>query len=635
MGLKRLLVLGLMVGGVSGCSALSSADRDAALKRSAEFVPGPELRDPQTSSSTQSSQADTTGSEERLMKPPSATELDPQVMYEVLLGEMLALKGAQNDAFRILFPLAEQTRDPGLAERAFQLSMATFDLEAIQAATDLWREISPESSVAWKASYLMAVRDGDQSKAREHWDRYRAVSEQTLDQDLVQAAMRLRQTAPAESGLAFMQWLLQTHPEKATVQYGMGLVLHAYQQYSPAIDYLNKAIGGFEVMLSDVTPAWPASLSQQFRNEMAPEGFAQPWLLQVYRQAHLLMAESYLGVDRPQSGLDALADYVEAYPDDWAMQERYARLEVKAGFYHQAEQRYQAVVNHRPDAHQTRLALALLRLEQGDYEGAIEPLEQLKATRSFESAARYYLGRIAQQQGEEEQARAYYESVVDSEYGLDARLHLAELTYDQLGLEATLEQLSALSPESVEDKVRVLRARALFYRKAGQLDQAIDQYQDAIALTPDNVGLYLKQAMLQFEAERFEAYEATLKQALDLAPAHAELLNALGYFYVEQNRELEQATELLDKAVALAPGQFHILDSRGWLAYKKGELKDAERYLRKALSMQMDPEVLAHLIEVLWVDGQKREARALWQKHRSSFPDHEPLQTLIQRLQSS
>jgi tetratricopeptide (TPR) repeat protein len=631
--LKQVLVLGLVLGGLSGCAGMTSQEREAALKRSAEFAPAPTLTDPSTgvaSGQTDEGQA----RPPRNTKPSSATKLDPQVMYEVLLGEMLALKGAQNEAFSILFPLAQQTRDPGLAERAFQLSMATFDLEAIQAATDLWRDVSPESSVAWKASYLMAVREGDQTRAREHWQRYRAVSEQSLDEDLVQAAMRLRQTAPGEAALEFMQWLLQAHLDRATAQYGMGLILHAYQQYDQAIRFFKQAAGGLEVMLSEVTPGWPAALRKQLQGA-EDDAFAQPWLLKIYRQARLLLAESYLGAQQAQSGLDALADYVKTYPDDWAMQERYARLEVKAGYYRQAEQRYQAVVNHRPQSHQTRLALALLRMEQGDYAGAMDPLKTLEGVEGFESAARYYLGRIAQQAGQLAQARTYYQLVLESEYELDARLHLAELAFEQKGLAATLATLAELSPEATDDQVKVLRAKALFYRKAGELDEAITVYQQAIELAPDNVSLYLQQAMLAFELNRFEAYEQTLTRALAQAPDHAELLNALGYFYVEQDRELEKATELLDRAVALAPGQYHILDSRGWLAYKKGALNEAERYLRKALSMQMDPEVLAHLIEVLWANGHTDEARALWQKHQATFPDHAPLQKLIRRLKAS
>ena len=622
----------LLLSGLSGCASSQSTDESRSeLARQAAFVETPELRAP--ASNTSASKAPPSSSPQA-----SATELDPQVMYEVMLAEWMVLKGAQSQAFSILYPLAQQTRDPGLAQRVFQLSMATYDLEAIQAATDLWRKVAPESEVAWKATYLMSVRQGSLKKAQQDWRAYRQHSQQSLDQDLLQGALRIIQTTPADAALPFLKWWVADTQQHALALYGYGLGLLQFGQPQLAITKLEQALKRMEKRLSQQDPAWPALLNQRLAKadaaSQASDSKTNPWLLDVYRQANIRLAEAFLQAQQPRDGLDALADYIESFPKDWAMQERYARLEVNAGFLNQAEQRYQSVVSHRPDVMQTRLALALLQMERGDVQAAWQQLEVLESEKNFVDAAQYYKGRIAQSKGRLDQAQQFYQAVTDARYALEARLHLAEIVYQNQGLQAALNQLAPLDPKAPEDQVKVLRAQAMFYRQAGQTSVALEKIEAALALAPDNIELMMSQARLYYGLKRFEAYERTLKQALEVAPNHPELLNALGYFYVEQGQALAQATQLLDKAIDLAPGRYHILDSRGWLAYKLGHYEQAQTYLRQALSLQLDPEVLAHLIEVLWQSGEVQAAKALWQKHQAAFPEHTPLQTLLSRLQN-
>jgi len=140
------------------------------------------------------------------------------------------------------------------------------------------------------------------------------------------------------------------------------------------------------------------------------------------------------------------------------------------------------------------------------------------------------------------------------------------------------------------------------------------------------------QAMLFYDLSLFEQYEANLKQALDIDGDDVEILNALGYFYAEQKRELAYAQQLLEKALLLAPNRYYILDSRGWLAYQQGRYQEAESYLRQAFKLQVDEEVLVHLIQTLWKMERFKEAKKLWVDYKDQFPQNEVLQSLIINL---
>jgi tetratricopeptide (TPR) repeat protein len=316
------------------------------------------------------------------------------------------------------------------------------------------------------------------------------------------------------------------------------------------------------------------------------------------------------------------------------MQERFARLEVKAGYFDEAEKRYLRIVENEPKAYTSKLSVALLRLERDDYAGADSLLKDLQGIPQYRSTANYYLGLSAQEQGQLEDAISYYKRINTSDYLVDAKLHIAEIEFSKIGLERTIENLEAIQSDQPEDQVKILRGKAIFYNIAGEKQKAIDEYQQAIDIDDQRADLYLMQSMLYYDLKQFDAYEENLEKALAINPNDVDALNALGYFFVEQGRDLDRAQQLLDKALALAPNRFYVLDSRGWLAYQQGDYEEAESYLKQALAIQMDGEVLLHLIQTEWKLGKKDVAAELWNAHHEKFPENEALQQILQKLSS-
>ena len=127
--------------------------------------------------------------------------------------------------------------------------------------------------------------------------------------------------------------------------------------------------------------------------------------------------------------------------------------------------------------------------------------------------------------------------------------------------------------------------------------------------------------------------ELDLNYILARDPDHVDALNALGYTLADRTRRFEEAAGYIRKAFELQPDNPAILDSMGWVSYRLGDYDMALKYLRQALGNLNDPEIAAHLGEVLWVTGDRDGARAVWRKALAATPDSDVLREVMERLE--
>jgi tetratricopeptide (TPR) repeat protein len=137
-------------------------------------------------------------------------------------------------------------------------------------------------------------------------------------------------------------------------------------------------------------------------------------------------------------------------------------------------------------------------------------------------------------------------------------------------------------------------------------------------------------------AERIDlidVLEADLRRVIKMKPDYAHAYNALGYTLADRTTRLEEARELIEKAHKLSPDDPFILDSLGWVHHRLGNTGEALAHLQKAYSARPDPEIAAHLGEVLWKSGQRDEAQKIWRAALTDNPNHETLLAVIQKYQ--
>jgi tetratricopeptide (TPR) repeat protein len=149
---------------------------------------------------------------------------------------------------------------------------------------------------------------------------------------------------------------------------------------------------------------------------------------------------------------------------------------------------------------------------------------------------------------------------------------------------------------------------------------------------PENPELLYDYAMLAEKIERVDILEESLRKLIEIRPENAHAYNALGYSFADRNLRLPEARDLIEKALKLAPDDFFIIDSMGWVLYRMGNHREALDYLRRAFAGRPDPEIAAHLGEVLWVLGERDEAERVWKDANQASPDNETLVNTIKRL---
>ena len=120
--------------------------------------------------------------------------------------------------------------------------------------------------------------------------------------------------------------------------------------------------------------------------------------------------------------------------------------------------------------------------------------------------------------------------------------------------------------------------------------------------------------------------------AIEAEPDNAQALNALGYTLADRTERYHEAHLLIERALELSPEDFYILDSMGWVLYRLGRLQEAVSFLERARELRNDPEVAAHLGEVLWVLGNHEQARDVWESALKDTPNDQRLLEVIKRL---
>ena len=177
----------------------------------------------------------------------------------------------------------------------------------------------------------------------------------------------------------------------------------------------------------------------------------------------------------------------------------------------------------------------------------------------------------------------------------------------------------------------MLIAEAALLRENGRIQEAFDFLEQQIAENPEQTDLLSESALMEERLNKLDLMENRLRNLIELRPDNPNAYNALGYAYADRNERLPEARQLIEKALALAPDDAAILDSMGWVLFRQGDLPGALSYLERSYGKHEDPEIAAHLGEVLWVIGRQEEARRLLSEAQKKFPSNTVLSDTVRR----
>ena len=196
---------------------------------------------------------------------------------------------------------------------------------------------------------------------------------------------------------------------------------------------------------------------------------------------------------------------------------------------------------------------------------------------------------------------------------------------------AGLKKLVAADPNDSESWV----ALGDTYRASEKFAESVDAYNHAEKIigkpSRRDWPMFYARAMAKEKLKRLDDSEADIQTALKLSPEQPELLNYLGYSWVDRGRNIPTALTMLEKARTLRPYDGYIVDSVGWAYYQLGRYDDAAKTLEAAvLLVPGDPTINDHLGDALWRAGRRIEARFQW-NHALTFSDDDTDKAAIER----
>jgi tetratricopeptide (TPR) repeat protein len=525
-------------------------------------------------------------------------DLTENLLYEYLLAEIAGQRGNVTLSAQAYIDLAKRTRDPRIARRATEVALyARMSNAAIDAAT-IWHEADPSSTRALQALAGMMVSVGRYDEALPYLKQLLAATNGDPAGGFTQLTRTLANAQDKQAALKLTQTLAADYPKLPEAHF--------------AVARMGASAGEDRLALDEVRKA----------RRLRPDSEAA-----VLLEAQLLQKTS---VD--QAGA-VLAEYLRKYPAAREARLAYARTLVAQKRFDEARAEFQRLMTGSPDSADMAFAVALLSLQLRDYDAAEKYLKSLlDGPYRDKDGVRLYLGQVAEERKDFPEALKWYDAVGEGEQYVQAQIRYAQVLAHQGKLDEARARLQQAAAKNGPQRIQLILAEAQLLRDANQPKAAFDLVGQALDRVPNNPDLLYDYAMLAEKIERVDILESSLRKLIEIRPENAHAYNALGYSLADRNQRLPEAQELIEKALKLAPDDSFIIDSMGWVLYRRGKLKDSLAYLRRAYAGRPDPEIAAHLGEVLWALGERSEAEHVWGDATKESPENETLANTIKRL---
>jgi Flp pilus assembly protein TadD len=278
------------------------------------------------------------------------------------------------------------------------------------------------------------------------------------------------------------------------------------------------------------------------------------------------------------------------------------------------------------------LRLALLEFQSGNLEEAQRRFAVLGKKGEAGETAQLYLADIASLRGDEEAALAGYQQLVDSSVGLTARTRAAGLLMERGRRTDALQLLDDYVTDHPENSFELTLTKTQLLSEHGETDSSLALLAAVLERYPKHPALEYQRAVLLERDGKVREAVALLERLVAERPADPTLLNALGYTLADHGMRLAHAETVIQRALDITPDNPAVIDSMGWVRFKRGDARGAAQILSRAYALARDSEIAAHWGEALWKIGERKEARKVWAAALEREPDSRALQTVIGRF---
>jgi tetratricopeptide (TPR) repeat protein len=566
----------------------------------------------------------------------SNSGLDAPLFYQLLVGEMELRSGEAGAAYQVMLDAARRTKDEQLFKRSTEIALQARAGDQALAAVTAWRDAVPASvdALRYQVQLLVALN---------------------RIADTAEPLRALVKAAPADQRSGLIIAAPRFYARATDIPAAAKAIEQAFQPFTEQPDTRVAAlVATGEGWLAAKDPAKALALAQK-AHTIDPSA-----------DAPAALALELL----PNPDAEAIVKaQLQAKPDSNAVRLLYARALAESQRFADAAAQLQTITAREPQTAPPWLTLGALQLEMKRPVEATASLQKYVAlmqaagpapaaasapapsatgdddddddTRPAAAAspaeqgltqAWLLLAQAAEQQNDYKGAEAWLAKIDNPQRALEVQVRRASLLAKQ-GRMKDARELIRRAPEQQAGDVRAkLLAEAGLLRDAKLWADANDVLAQANQKFPDDVDLLYEQSMMAEKLNRVDEMERLLRKVIALKPDNQQAYNALGYSLADRNTRLPEARDLIKKALDLSPGEPFITDSLGWVEYRMGNRDEAIRLLRGAYQSRQDPEIAAHLGEVLWVNGQTDEAKRVWREARARDANNDVLRETLTRL---
>lgn len=544
-------------------------------------------------------------------QPQQRSAMDATLFYELLVGELSVRSGDPGAGYALMLDAARKTRDDALFQRAVEIALQSRSGDAALAAARAWRETNPQSRDAGRFELQILIALNRIAETAEPL-RTLVAATPLPERPLLMAVIARTYARATDKKLAATtveQGLAEDLANPATAGLAWTTVGRLRLAAGDANGALEAAIKG---QSADPTSDGPALLALELIDPTQP--LAEP------------IVKRYLATPK-------------ALPE---LRVAYARVLAEGRRYAEASAELTAVTTARPEMPDPWLLLASLQMQERQDAQAESSLKRYIDLASAQGTpderkrgltqAYLMLSQLAERRKDFTGADSWLSRIDNSEDLVVAQLRRAGLLARQGKLQQARELIRSLPERNAEDRKQKFQADVQLLREAKQYQVAYDMLAQASAATPDDTELIYDQAMMAEKLNRLDEMERLLRRLIVLRPDSQNAYNALGYSLADRKERLDEARTLILKAVQLAPQDPFIADSLGWVEFRRGNTAEAIRILEEAYKRRPDPEIGAHLGEVLWSAGQKDRALSIWKEAALADAENETLQETLKRL---
>ncbi|GAB1235533.1 tetratricopeptide repeat protein [Ferrigenium sp. UT5] len=526
--------------------------------------------------------------------------LTDRLLYEFLLGDFAAQRGRPELAAQVYLDLARTTRDPRVARRAAQLTFEAHQYASSLEAFRLWQQLEPDSPLAKQMLVSLLLSGGKLAEARPHVTELLASDPQGVGHMFINLYGLLARVADKGAVLDWLVEVAQPYPKVAEAHWAVAQAASAANQPAQALAEAQQA--------ASLRPEWDL--------------------------AAMLLAQLTQRT-RPEQAAALLAAHLEKYPAQQNVRLFRARMLLEQKQYVAAREEFMRLLQQRPGNAEIAFAIAMVSLQLGELQRAEEELRAALAGTSGkkdEDTLHFYLGQLSEARQDEASALIHYRQIREGERHYDAQLRMAYLLHKQGQAAQARTVLQQVLPGNDAQRVQLLLIEAQFLRDDAHYAESFKVLNQGLAKFPAQPELLYRTALAADKLKQYDTFERLIRRLIEVEPDNAHAYNALGYGWLERNVRIAEAMELVQKAHALLPDDAAILDSVGWGYFRLNDLARSIDFLRRAFAANPDPEIAAHLGEVLWVKGERAEAQAVWRASAQAHPDNETLQAVIRKF---